>query len=156
MFPLFHIFVPLFFITLWIKRDLKNKNYMYTLWGTVICGALFPDLVDKPLSFFFPNTYSGRGLMHSPFMSILIIGAVFCLLRRKKTIPIAFSFGLISHLLLDLPNIPIFWPLVPIEIYHGTIKGWMETLLTNPLVLSTEIIGLVGISILFLLSVKRK
>jgi len=53
--------------------------------------------------------------------------------------------GLLIHLLLDLgPNLPLFWPFISYDfiINDDPIGDWITTLFTNPLVLTTEIIGL--------------
>ena len=52
--------------------------------------------------------------------------------------------GCIFHLLLDLPYVPLFYPFIPYDftITEEPIAHWWESLLTNPIIITTELIGL--------------
>ena len=156
MFPFFHVFVPLSLITLWGTRNQNFTKNIFAVWAAVSVGALLPDIIDKPLSMLFPESYSGRGIMHAPLIVAVVIGAAFILLKHEKPIATAFSVGLISHLLLDLPNIPFFWPITPMEIYHSDIEGWILNLITNPIYIASEIVGLAGITLIFLSGIRKE
>lgn len=145
MFPIFHVFLPVFMWEVWellsSKKKLKNAP-VYRFW--LIIGAILPDLVDKPLSILFPTIFSGRGIAHAPFIIVIFCGILYFLAKRKDMV-ISLGIGMIFHLLLDLPgNIPWFWPFVEYPILPADIDSYFYTLLHNPLIITTELIGLVG------------
>ena len=45
------------------------------------------------------------------------------------------------HLILDLPNIPLFYPFIAYDFSYQGDPNWFLTLMTNPIVQITEIIG---------------
>ena len=140
MFPIFHVFLPLFS---WeILRPRLQKLPLYRFW--LIMGALLPDLIDKPLSMLFPTIFSGRGIAHAPFV-ILIFWGILYLVVKRKGIVISLGIGIIFHILLDLPgNIPWFWPFIEYPILPADIDSYFYTLFHNPRIIATELIGLVG------------
>lgn len=142
MFPLFHIFIPILVFEFVIYSNWIKSLNIQRFW--IILGSLIPDLLDKPLALISPLHFSGRGHFHSPILWIfLMILASVC--KIKKEFVIGFFFGIFSHLLLDIPDIPWFWPFKPL-IYYGTEPSqFLTTLLTNRLVQITEIISLIGL-----------
>jgi hypothetical protein len=78
-------------------------------------GSQFPDLIDKPLAYIGVLTY-GRSLAHSVFAFVLVSGVVWWGAtalrtrwpdtawqgRLRRTTPVAFASGYLSHLLGDL------------------------------------------------------
>ena len=104
---------------------------------------MFPDVVDKAILFL--KLTNGRGYFHSLFFVFLCFGILFLLTKGNKAVSFPFLIGMLFHLLLDLPNIPLFYPFISYDfIYIGDpIPHWIHTLLTNPVVQATEIIGIV-------------
>ena len=63
--------------------------------------------------------------------------------QRNKELSLSLFIGLVFHLLLDLPGIPIFYPFIPYDfsMVHDPLPLWIHTLMTDPIVQATEIIG---------------
>lgn len=141
MFIFFHVFIPLLFLELLVLIKKVNLTNLPRFW--LITGSIFPDLIDKPLSLIFGLT-GGRGYFHTPFL-LIIISLLLFLFSRKRNIALTFGIGTLFHLLLDIPAVPWFWPIVPITIYESNIDDWIYTLFHNPLVYITEIIGFIGL-----------
>ncbi|WP_256300991.1 metal-dependent hydrolase [Haloarchaeobius salinus] len=91
----------------------------------VAVGALFPDLVDKPLSWGVGVLPGGRSLAHSLLVAVpvvLVVG-LFARGRRARAVGVAFGVGYLSHLPLDVVASGVFgggfdtsfllWPLTP-------------------------------------------
>lgn len=109
----------------------------------MILGALLPDIVDKSLLFL--GIGSGRGISHT----LLFVGVSFIIVHfsfhRKKSISVPFLIGLVSHLVLDLPEVPFFYPFINYDfIYLDDPFGfWLYALLNEPVVYITEAVGLI-------------
>ena len=141
MFPLFHIFFPLFVLELttlfkWIKLEKIQRFWL-------ILGSILPDLIDKPISLI-TKAISGRGIAHTPIFLIFLCFSIW-LLTRNKWISLSLGIGMVFHLLLDIPSIPWLWPIIPLEHYEFGIDSWIYTILHDPLIISTEIISLIGL-----------
>jgi len=118
----------------------------------ILIGALLPDIIDKPIGhFFFRETFSnGRIFGHTLIFLILITAVGIYLYRRNsRTWLLALSFGTITHLLLDqmwLNSKTLFWPLLGLSFERGEVDNYVlsifHTLLTNPFVYITELVGL--------------
>jgi hypothetical protein len=69
---------------------------------------------------------------------------VHLLSRRKKYISIPFLIGSLFHLILDLPEVPLFYPFIDYDfIYIDDPFGlWLFVLLNEPIVSLTEGLGL--------------
>lgn len=136
MFLLFHIAVPLLICEILIQFK-STKMHRFAL----IIGALIPDIIDKPLSFF--QIGNGRFLGHAPFLYLIAFGLILFTFQ-KKYIVYSLFFGIAFHLILDIPNIPILWPFISYDFqpHDAYISNWLISLLTDPLIVSTEIIGL--------------
>ena len=142
MFPIFHIFVPVFICELCIRHKKLKNVPIYRFW--LIIGAILPDLIDKPLSILFPTIFSGRGVGHAPFVGLILCGLLYFLLKRRE-LAISLGIGISIHILLDLPGqIPWFWPFVEYPILPADINSYLYTLLHNPLIITTETIGFLG------------
>ncbi|UYP47444.1 hypothetical protein NEF87_003729 [Candidatus Lokiarchaeum ossiferum] len=141
MFILFHIFVPLLCVEILLLIKKEKKPEIHIFW--IIVGSIFPDLIDKPLFLIF-GIAGGRGYFHTPLL-LGIISLILFLLTKNKNVASSFGIGTLFHLLLDIPAVPWLWPIVPITIYESKIEDFFYTLFNNPLVYSTEIIGLIGL-----------
>lgn len=107
-------------------------------------GALFPDLVDKPLAWYVGILPTGRSLAHSLLLLVPLSLIVYGLARRhdRREWGVAFAIGAISHALLDAA--PALWradasatflvyPLIPIEGYGERGTPTVTELLVNSL-----------------------
>ena len=140
MYLLFHLAIPLLFFEIpKLKREV-NFNRM-----ALFIGALLPDLIDKPILLL--SLGSGRGFSHS----LLFLGIVYLItiliMKRKKFIAHSLAVGILFHLLLDLPDVPLLAPFIPYvyEIIDDPLLYWFNKLITDPVVQITEILGLVGL-----------
>lgn len=85
-------------------------------------GALFPDLVDKPLAWQFGLFETGWGIAHSVFVAVPVAVLAYAVARRRGVgrAGLAFGFGYLLHLPADvLPSsfsrgrlylAPVLWP----------------------------------------------
>lgn len=107
-------------------------------------GALFPDLVDKPLAWYAGVLPTGRSLAHSLVVLVPLCLLVFAVTARygRPRWGVAFGIGAISHALVDA--MPVLWrsdasasflvyPIVPIDGYDeagppGVIELFMGSL----------------------------
>lgn len=69
----------------------------------VLFGTQFPDLVDKPLSWWFDVLPGDRTLGHSVYVALLVLIIVGVVASRydRGTLAMAFGFGYVSHLVMD-------------------------------------------------------
>ena len=141
MFPIFHVFIPLLGFELYLQIRQSTSSNFGRIW--IIVGALLPDLLDKPFSLLFPDIFSGRGLFHTPFIWLIFL-FFFNLIFKRKFITFTLGYGIISHLLLDIPGIPWLWPIQPFQFYDIEISDFLKTILSDPVVQITEICGIFG------------
>ena len=140
MFPLFHIALPLIITEI---PKLK-KRYRFNRFFLII-GSMFPDIVDKTLLFL--KIGSGRLYFHSLIFLFLSFGVLLLITKgitqNYKVISFSFIIGILFHLLLDMPDVPLFFPFIQYDvmIVDDPIPMWFNTLLTNPIVQITEITG---------------
>lgn len=85
-----------------------------------LLGALFPDLIDKPLALL--TGLPGRGMFHSAVVLSALFLALLMLFPRKRELTNAFFVGTMLHLIQDIPvefkN--ILWPFLgPLEYTEG-------------------------------------
>lgn len=94
----------------------------------LLVGALFPDLVDKPLAWYLNVLPTGRTLAHSLLVLVPLCLAVYLVARYYDRAEYGFAFGLgaISHTLIDAAPVLwndeatanfLLWPLIPVETY---------------------------------------
>ena len=98
----------------------------------------------------FLNLGSGRGISHTILFTILCFIIIHVVTKRKKLISLPFLIGMVIHLLLDLPEVPLFFPFIPYDFLMivDPLSHWLYKLFNDPLVYFTEIGG-----ILILLSI---
>lgn len=127
-------------------------------------GSLLPDIIDKPLGYFFlRETYSSvRIYCHTLLFFILITLAGLVLYRyRRQTWLLVLSFGTFTHLLCDqmwLTPQTLFWPLYGTGFVEKDLSHWtaqmLNILVTDPPTYIPEILGGI-ILVLFLYVVAR-
>ncbi|MBD3255415.1 MAG: hypothetical protein GF383_09995 [Candidatus Lokiarchaeota archaeon] len=117
----------------------KQKAKIHRL--SLIIGSAIPDIIDKSMMFL--RLSSGRAYFHSLLFVILSFFVLFALTKGNKPISFSFLLGVVSHLLLDLPDIPLFYPFIAYDMdyTHDPFPAWINTLLTNLIVQITEITG---------------
>ena len=103
---------------------------------------MFPDIVDKTILFL--KLANGRAYFHSLLFVFICFGIIFLLSKGNKAISVPFLIGMLFHLLLDLPNIPLFYPFIMYDFIYieDPLPHWIHTLMTSPVVQATEIIGI--------------
>jgi len=136
MFPIFHVAVPLILFEL----PLVKKRFEFNRFALIV-GSLFPDIVDKSLLFL--NLGSGRGISHTILFITISFLFLHFITKGRKSISIPFFVGMIIHLILDLPEVPLFYPFVMYDfiMIDDPIGLWLYTLFNNPVVYLTEITG---------------
>lgn len=108
----------------------------------LIVGSLLPDVVDKTLLFL--NYSSGRGISHTLLFIILSFIILHFSVKRRTHISLSFFTGMVSHLILDLPEVPLLYPFILYDyaIVEDPIGLWLYRLFNNPVILLTEILGI--------------
>ncbi len=119
----------------------------------LLIGSLLPDIIDKPVGyFFFREIFSnGRIFCHTLLFLILVTTAGIYLYRyHHKTWLLPFSFGTLTHLIFDqmwLTPRTLFWPLLGFTFERLDSSNWIpnifHALLTNPMVYIPELVGAV-------------
>lgn len=116
----------------------------------LILGSMFPDIIDKPLSFF--GFGDGRFITHTLLVTVIfILASLYLFLYHRKTWLLAIAIGMCTHLILDLMWVTpetFFWPLFgwmlpssPYRMSFTQIGLWWHTLITNPNTAISEAIG---------------
>lgn len=147
-FPIFHVTVPLIIFEVpIIKRKFEFNRF------ALIIGSLLPDIIDKSLLFL--NLGNGRGFSHSILFIVISFVILHLVVKRKTNISYPFLLGLSFHLVLDLPEVPLFYPFIVYEflVVEDPIGLWLYKLFNDPLVYLTEI---TGILILFFILINNK
>ncbi|MFX0113023.1 MAG: metal-dependent hydrolase [Candidatus Hodarchaeota archaeon] len=151
MYPLAHIGIPLFIAEIigcvmctstmnYPRNDFQNKNWSQGRFELMpmAFGCLLPDLLDKTLGQLL--FASGRSLSHT-LVFCTICSVIFFLFQSRKA-GISFFLGAVSHLILDIPGVPWFWPITPSE-FAKTESALMNLeWLFNPITLTFELLGL--------------
>lgn len=136
MFPLFHIAIPLLLFEIPRINHTINVNR-----AVLIVASMLPDIIDKTLLFL--GLGSGRDISHT--LIFWAISSFLLYFVSKKGTPItgSYSIGIGFHLLLDLPYIPLFYPFISYDfpITEEPLLVWLNSILTNPIVIGTELIG---------------
>jgi hypothetical protein len=135
----------------------KNRFEVNRL--TILIASILPDIIDKIFLFF--GIGDGRFISHSLFFILISVLLIFLVnkallltrfserIKNSYSIAISFLIGAFIHLLLDLPNIPLFYPFVAYEKYYffpyfgAAVNSWLIEFLSNPILISTEIAGLI-------------
>jgi len=137
MFPIFHVAIPLILFEL----PLVKKRFEFNRFALIV-GSLFPDIIDKFLLFL--SLGSGRGISHTILFILISFVILHFITKGRKSISIPFLVGMVIHLILDLPEVPLFYPFIMYEfiIIDDPIGLWLYTLFNNPVVYLTEITGI--------------
>lgn len=147
MYPIFHVALPLIFTEIPKIKNLRPNRF------TLIIGTLLPDIIDKAL--FLLGLGNGRLFSHN----LLFVGISFLILflftKKNLRVSLPFLLGLVAHLLMDMPHVPFFYPFLSYEFVsiEEPFWFWIRTLFTNPLVIITEITGLI---FLFFILIKNR
>ncbi|MHA1471550.1 MAG: metal-dependent hydrolase [Promethearchaeota archaeon] len=107
----------------------------------LIIGSLFPDIIDK--SMLFLNLGSGRGISHTILFVVVSFIVLHVATKRNSFVSLPFLIGMATHLLLDLPEVPLFFPFIPYDflMLEDPFSFWLYVLFNDPLVYLTEISG---------------
>ena len=156
MFPLFHLGLPIGLSEIpYIRKRFKFNRLSLSI------GALIPDLIDKLL--LFTRIGSGRYISHTLLFlfgsSLILLLFSYLLQYIKKSdnekytciVPFSYFIGILIHITLDLPKIPLLYPFIAYKfvIIDEPITHWVVVLFTDPIVIITELIGLIIIIIIF-------
>ncbi|MFX0048017.1 MAG: metal-dependent hydrolase [Candidatus Hermodarchaeota archaeon] len=136
-FLLFHVAVPLFIFELpFIKKKFEFNRF------ALVIGSVLPDIIDKSLLFL--NIGFGRGFSHTILFSLMSVLIIHFIVKKKMRISIPFLLGLTFHLILDLPEVPLFYPFMSYEfiVVEDPLGLWFYKLLNDPKVYLTEIVGI--------------
>jgi len=117
-----------------------KKSYKFNRLALII-GSMFPDIMDKMIMFL--KLAYGRSYFHSLLYIFVCFAILLLLSRNNKPISLSFLIGEIFHVILDLPDVPLFYPFIYSDFtYQGNpFSEWIHTLLTDPKIQITEIIG---------------
>ena len=137
MFPIFHVAIPLILFEL----PLVKKRFEFNRFALII-GSLLPDIIDKFLLFL--KLGSGRGISHTILFVLISSIILHFITKGRKSISIPFFVGMVIHLILDLPEVPLFYPFIMYEfiMIDDPFGQWLFTLFNEPVVYLTEIIGI--------------
>lgn len=99
MWPWGHLAVGYLIYSVW-SRARYRRAPTDTQAIVLLLGTQFPDLVDKPLAFWFEIFPEGRALAHSLLFAIPLLSCVWFLGRRTERTEVAsaFALGYLSHL----------------------------------------------------------
>ena len=142
---------------LWRRLEQRTRAWLRDLesfadirW--LLLGALFPDVIDKPVGqvLWREEFSNGRIFSHTLVLALVLLGIGFLLYRRGGyTGVLALSFGSFFHLILDgmwrFP-VTVFWPLLGSDFPRQDLTGWflhnLRDLFTDPSVYIPEMLGL--------------
>lgn len=126
-----------------------KHNYNFNRLALII-GSILPDLIDKSLMFL--GLGSGRGLSHTLLFVVVVYVTILLLFKGKTTIPNSLAIGILFHLLLDLPEIPLFYPFINYQFIYleDPFSDWLFTLFNDPIVQITEILGILFLIIIII------
>ena len=137
MFLIFHIALPLTFTEIPQIKKLQINRF------ALVIGSLLPDLIDKPL--FLLGFGTGRFFTHNLLFVLMSFLVLHFSTKQNLKISFPFLFGVIMHLLLDIPYVPFFYPFISYEfiVIKEPFWYWFRALFTNPVVLITEVTGVI-------------
>lgn len=107
----------------------------------VLFGTQFPDLIDKPGSWYFGVLPTGRSFAHSLLLLVPLSVLLYLLARRYRRgeYGIAFAIGALSHALFDVAPALwtdglsvnfLLWPVLPVQPYESgppSVIGLLRT-----------------------------
>jgi len=111
----------------------------------LIIGSLLPDIIDKPILLL--GLGSGRFMSHNLFFILITFLILFLCTKRNLRISVPFLAGLSIHLILDIPGVPLFYPLISYDflILEEPLFFWFSKLFSDPFVIMTELIGVASL-----------
>ena len=129
-------------------------------------GSLFPDIIDKPIGvLFFRGIFSeGRLFCHTLlFLALVTIGGLYLYRRRRKNWLLVLTFGIFTHLILDLmwqePQ-TLFWPVFGFNFGRVDLTNWLGDMLWelfhNPAVYIPETVGVIVAGWLGIILIQRR
>ncbi|MBY8985443.1 MAG: hypothetical protein KGD65_10265 [Candidatus Lokiarchaeota archaeon] len=136
IYPIFHVALPLILSEIpSIKKTFRSKIL-------IIIGSILADLIDKPLLLL--GLGPGRHLSHNLVFILISFLIVFVSTKKNLEISLSLLFGMVFHLILDLPEVPLFYPFVSynFEILEEPLFYWINKFFIDPVVLFTEIMGI--------------
>ena len=91
----------------------------------------------------FLNLGSGRGISHTILFIILSFIILHIATKRKSYISLPFLIGMVTHLALDLPEVPLFFPFIMYDflMIEDPLGFWLYKLFNEPVIYLTEILG---------------
>jgi len=91
----------------------------------------------------FLNLGSGRGISHTILFVVVSFIVLNVATKRNSSISLPFLIGMVTHLLLDLPEVPLFFPFIAYEflMLEDPFSFWLYKLLNDPFIYLTEISG---------------
>ena len=103
----------------------------------------------------FLNFGSGRGISHTFLFVILGYLILHIASKKKSHVSLPFLIGMLFHLVLDLPEVPLFYPFIMYDflILEDPLGYWIYVLFNDPVVYMTE---LLGISLLVFIVIRNK
>ncbi len=103
----------------------------------------------------FLNLGFGRGISHTILFILLSFIILHIATKRKSFISLPFLIGMVTHLALDLPEVPLFFPFIEYDflMIEDPLSYWFYKLFNDPFIYLTEI-G--GILILLLILIGNK
>jgi len=120
---------------------------------SLIIGSLLPDIIDKPLLLLGLGT--GRLFSHNLFFILIAFLILFIFTKRNLRISVPFLAGMSIHLILDIPKVPLFYPLISYDflLLEEPLSFWFSQLFSDPVVIITE---LIGVTILIFIVINNK
>jgi len=99
---------------------------------SLIIGSLFPDIIDKPLSLLGLGT--GRLISHNLIFILIAFLILFIFTKRNMRISVPFLAGMSIHLILDFPQVPLFYPFISYDFLflEEPLFFWFSQLFTDP------------------------
>ena len=96
----------------------------------------------------FLNLGSGRGISHTIFFATACFIILHLITKRNSFVSLPFLIGMATHLLLDLPEVPLFFPFIPYDflMLEDPFSFWLYKLFNDPFIYLTEISGVLIIS----------
>ena len=91
----------------------------------------------------FLNLGSGRGISHTILFTLLCFIILHIATKRNNFISLPFLIGMVTHLSLDLPEVPLFFPFIPYDflMIEDPLLYWLYKLFNDPFIYLTEISG---------------
>ena len=125
----------------------------------LVVGSQFPDMVDKPLSWYAGVLPTGRTLAHSLLVLVPLSILCYAVVRRygRGEYGIAFAVGALSHSLVDaVPALwgdwvaaeHLLWPLTPVTAYESgapSVLALLQDSMGDPYFISEFVLAAVAV-----------